>query len=299
MAKHFKIKKRKKVKTWLAKLMNRVVLPAFLGGLVVAMGIIFLLLAFDLPETVYIIATAVYFVLLFAAAGVIIFVVVPRYRAAQALRDYENYDFTPYTPTDSETFSHTLPTEKYYFTPSPFDDDEGITELKSGKAAADYFAQFSQDRLKMFESLQDGGAFIPFNVVDFGDTYFQGTVEKRKEGEYVTVTVIQKPEITFGSDGVHLGGQLFKYEECSAVVSAGFIQSEACASISVLLVLSDECAAVFAFGSRIAAVIDKYKIRVENREIFDFILSDPRAAFRQVGLKRRLKIKKNDHTALQ
>lgn len=292
MAKKFKHIKPKKVKTWLTKVMLRVVLPAYLAFVAVLLATLCVLVSIDLPETVYMAASLIFLGLLIIAGGVIIFIIIPRCRAAQALLDFENYDFAPYTPKESETFSYEFKTEKYYFTPSPFDDDEGVVGLTDGKSAADYFAQFTPDRLKIVESLHADGEFIPFNVIDYGNAYFNGYAEKKQEGEYVTVTLTQKPEITFDSDGIRLGERVFKHEDCLAAVSAGFIQSDACASVCVLLVLNDECAAVFSFGARIAAIIDKYKIAVENREIFDYVLSDPKEAFRQIGLKRRLKIKK-------
>ena len=297
MAKNFKIKKQKKVKTWLSKIMFRVVLPAFLGGLAVVMGIIFLLLALNLPETVYVVATAVYFVLLFTSAGVIIFVVIPRCRAAQALRDLENYDFTPYEPKETETFTFFRQTEKYYFTPSPFDDDEGVVPLADGVAADNYFSQFAPERFKQYELLGVRGEFIPFVVYDFNmKNFFGGSAEKRTEGEFVTVTVTEHYDLTFENDGVHFAGNVFPYARMQADVLAYFVNREAQTSARLTLLLDDEetgeeYLASFAFGTRIAAIIDKHKIAVANREVFDRILADPQAAFRTIGLKMYIKTK--------
>lgn len=287
MTKNFEIKKKKKVKSWLSRTMLFKVLPAYLAFVAVLFGVLIALLLYNLSETSYKVAVIV-LIALFAAASVILFAIIPFCRAKQAMLDFENYDFSPYTPEEIETFSHTFQTEKYYFTPSPFDDDEGTIELTCGKAADDYFSQFAPERLKCVEELRAIGEFMPFNIFDFDDEYFNGTVEKRNEGGYVTVTVTEKPEITFTPDGVHFGGKVFTYEQCETYVFAEFIQPYASVSVSATIILSDVCAVSFAFGTRIMGVIDKHKIVVHDRELADFILSDPERAFRLLGLKRKI-----------
>ncbi|MCM1438387.1 MAG: hypothetical protein NC131_04140 [Roseburia sp.] len=295
MAKGFKIKKRKKVKTWLQKITMRVILPAYLGLLAVMFAAVIALLSFDLPDVVYMIAS-ISFVVLLTAASAAVLVSIQFCRVKQALIDLKDYDFTPYTAGETETFSSNTKTEKYYFTPSPFDDDEGVVEFSSVKAADDYFCQFAPERLVLFEELREAGAFNPFYVFDFGENYFEGEAEKRREGEFVTVTVTEKPKITFSDDGVHIGGKIIAYEETEAVIFAGFVQPYACAHVTVTIILSDECAAVFAFGTRIMSVIDRHKIpfaeqgaRAGSREIADYILSDPERAFRRLGRRGNLK----------
>ncbi|MDE6691720.1 MAG: hypothetical protein K2K04_07095 [Clostridia bacterium] len=287
MAKRFKIK-RKAPKTWLRKTLLCKVLPAYFAFLFITFTVTIGLLLGKVSENVLMIAAFLYFGLLLVVSYSIILVVIPLCRAKQAMLDLENHDFSHYTPKDTETFSHVSQTEKYYFTPSPFDDDEGVIEFSSGKAADDYFSQFAPERLTCVEELRSSGEYIPFTVFDFNDEYFNGTVEKRNEGEYVTVTVTEKPEITFAPDGVHLGEKIFAYEECEAYVFAEFVQAYARTSVSVNIVLGDDCAASFAFGTRIMSIIDKHKITVKDRELADFILSDPERAFRLLGLKRKI-----------
>lgn len=297
MAKKFKTVKQKKLKTWLAKTMNRVLLPAYAAGLMVIIVTLLLLIALDLSNLVYAIATAVYFVLLLSSAFVIIFVIIPRCRAKQALIDLKNYDFTPHAVTDREKFSFDAKTQKYYYSPSPFDFDEGTVELADGDAADGYFSQFAPERLKKYEELRIIGEFNPFEIyVFFGNIFLGGSVEKKIEGGFVTVTVTERYNLTFESDGAHLGDKIFPYFSMQADALAYFVQNEARATVRLNLYLgdgeSDETyIASFAFGARIAAIIDKYKIPVENREVFDCILSDPKEAFRTLGLKRKLKIK--------
>ena len=288
MAESFKIKKRKKVTTWLRKTMLYGVLPAYLSILVVCGVFIFGFMVSSLPARVVEIVFYVCIGILIAVTFTVP-VIIPLCRVKQALLDMENYDFSHYSPKETETFSLTLTTEKYYFTPSPFDDDEGIIELSGGKAADDYFSQFAPDRLQLVENLQDNGTFMPFYIFDVNNNYFHGSVEKRKEDGCVTVTVTEKPEITFDADGVHLGGQTFPYETCEAIVYAGFVQPYARASAGVYVILNEETAAVFAFGTRIMSIIDKHKIPVKNRETADFILTDPEKAFRRIGLRGKLK----------
>lgn len=288
MPKNFEIKKKKKIKSWLSKTMLYKVLPAYLAFLSVTAGTVFALLAFNLPAIVYAVTDVVFIALLVIAAILICAVIIPRCRARQAMLDFENYDFSPHTAEETETFSQELQTEKYYFTPSPFDDDEGIIELTSSKAADDYFSQFAPERLKCVEQLRASGEFIPFNIFDFNDEYFNGTAEKRREGEYVTVTVTEKPEITFAPDGVHIGEQVFTYEQREAYIFAEFVQPYARVSVSVNIILSDEFAVSFAFGTRIMSIINKHRIFVQNQELADFILSDPARAFKLIGLKRKI-----------
>lgn len=291
MAKTFEIKRKKKVKSWLSKTLLYKVLPAYLAFLAVSSGTVLTLSAFNLPQIVYEIIAFAFVALLIVVALLIILLIIPLCRAKQAMLDFKDYDFSPYTPEETETFSYSVQTEKYYFTPSPFDDDEGIIELSGGKAADDYFSQFAPERLKRVEELRASGEFMPFNVFDFNDEYFNGTVEKRNEGEYVTVTVTEKPEITFAPDGVHLGEKIFKYEQCEAYIFAEFVQPYACTSVSANIILSEDCAVSFAFGTRIMSIIDKHEIAVNNRELAEFILSNPERAFRLLG--KNGKISKN------
>lgn len=290
MAENFKFKGKKKVKTWLRKAMLYGVLPAYLSILVVCGAFMFGFSLSSLPDRTVNIVFYVSLSLL-AAGTILVAVLIPVCRVKQAMLDLKNYDFSPYAPKETETFSDCVQSEKYYFAPSHFDDDEGTIELSNGKAVFDYFEQFTPERLKMVEPLQDGGAFTPFYIFDLGKTYFQGSVEKRREGEYVTVTVTEKPEITFTQDGVHLGEEIFPYETCEAFVSAGFIQPYARFSANVTIVLSEECAAVFTFGTRIISIIDSHKIHVQNRDIADLILADPKKAFKRLGLRGKLKSK--------
>lgn len=287
MAKNFEIKKKKKVKSWLSRTMLYKVLPAYLAFVAVLFGVLIALLLCNLSETSYKVAVIVLSVL-FVAASVTVFAIIPFCRAKQAMLDFENYDFSPYDCKDTETFSYSFETEKYYFTPSPFDDDEGIIELSNNQAADDYFSQFAPERLKYVEELRAYGEFIPFNIFDFNDEYFEGTVEKRNEGEYVTVTVTEKPEITFAPDGVHIGGKIFTYEQCETYIFAEFAQPYARVSVSVTIILSDDYAVSFAFGTRIMSIIDKHGIVVRDRELADFVLNDPERAFRLIGLKRKI-----------
>lgn len=288
MAKNFEIKRKKKIKSWLSRTMLYKVLPAYLAFVAVLFGVLITLLLCNLSETLYKVATIV-LIVLFVAASVTIFAIIPLCRKKQAMLDFENYDFSPYTPEETETFSQELQTEKYYFTPSPFDDDEGFIELANSEAAEDFFSQFAPERLKCVEQLRANGEFTPFNIFDITNEYFNGTVEKRREGEYVTVTVTEKPTVIFAPDGVHLGEKVYPYEQCEAHVFAGIVQPYARISASVTVVLCDTCAASFAFGTRIMSIIDKHKIKVADREIADFILSDPENAFRKAGFRGELK----------
>lgn len=289
MAKNFKIIKQKRVVTWLRKAMLYVTIPLYLSLIAVVGAVILTLALCKIDGGIFDTVTACLggFIALLSLA--VAFIVIPLCRAKQALLDMKNYDFSPCTPNETETFSHKMQTEKYYFTPSPFDDDEGITELKSGKAVDDYFSQFAPERLKIVEELRIYGEFIPFTVIYYGDDYFQGTVEKRKEGEYITVTVTETAAVSFLSDGVHCGEKVFPYGQCEAIVYAGFVQPYASAAVGVYLILSDECAANFAFGARIMSVIDKHGISVKNPETANYILADPKKAFKKIGLRGRLK----------
>lgn len=264
------------------------VLPAYLTFLIIASIVLAILLLCKTPQNVLQIASGLYLFLLLAVSYIVVLLIIPLCRAKQAMLDLKNYDFSPYTPVDTETFSQSAQTERYYFTPSPFDDDEGIVQLSGGKAAEDYFSQFAPERLKCVEELRSSGELSPFTVFDFNDEYFIGTVEKRNEGEYVTVTVTENPEITFATDGVHIGENRFDYEQCEAYIVAGFVPPYARVSASVNIFLSDDCAASFAFGTRIMSIIDRHKIAVRNRELADFILSDPERAFRLLGLKGKI-----------
>lgn len=289
MADKIEFKKRKKIKTWLRKTMLCVVLPAYLAFLLIIGITICILLVCNLPNTVYEVAIFVIIALLGTAALFTVFLIIPRCRVKQAMLDLQHYDFTPYEAKDTETYLYSAATEKYYFTPSPFDDDEGTVELKDIEAVSDYFEQFTPERLKRMDALGVRGDFYPFYVFDFKRQFITHTVEKRREGDFITVTVTEKCELTFEEDGIHIGEKVFAYEEMDAFVSAGFIQRYACFAMTLNVALSDELAVGFAFGTRIMSIADKHEIKIQAREIADLILSDPKAAFKRIALHNRLK----------
>jgi hypothetical protein len=214
-------------------------------------------------------------------------------RAKQAKCDIKNYDFTPYTPGDGEEkFSFSSPMEKYYFTASPFDENESIT-LTGGKAIVEYFRQFTPDRFLGVEYLGETGEFVPFFISDFtGKDWNTGdnsvyTMTKTIDGDRLLLTVTAEYSLSFSGDGVTVGEKHFNYSDVLARADAQFTGYSSAARIYMLC--SDELMASFAIGGRIVSVLKKYKINLENNGLIDYIMSNPDNAFRQIAMHKHLR----------
>ena len=110
MAKNFEIKRNKKVKTWLSKTMLCVVLPTYLA-LIILTGIEILTLELcGIDHEIFDAVAACLggFIALLCLSEV--FIVIPLCRKKQAMLDIKNYDFSPYTPEEPETFSYSIQT---------------------------------------------------------------------------------------------------------------------------------------------------------------------------------------------
>ncbi|MGN0818344.1 MAG: hypothetical protein ACI4L9_05175, partial [Candidatus Coproplasma sp.] len=191
-----------------------------------------------------------------------------------------------------EEFYCRIPLFRYYFTPSPFDDNESVT-LHGKQAEEEYFKQFltrPENYLGM-EQLGENYAFTPFFLVNSDESLQIFIAEKEIVDENLTVTEYVVFELTFTREGILANGRTFEYDKVSARAD-WLYTDETGASVRVLIKLSEELTASFAIGGRIAAIIDKYGIEVENREIFDYIMRDHANAFIQIAVKNKIMLKK-------
>jgi hypothetical protein len=207
--------------------------------------------------------------------------------------DIKNYDFSPYTPTDSdEKFNFSSPMERYYFTLSPFDEEESVT-LTGSKAISNYFKQFTRERFLGVEYLGETGEFVPFFISDFTakkwDTGENSvyTMTKKIEGDRLIVTATAVFDLTFEKDGVKVGDKYYDYSHVLARADAQFTGYSSAARIYMLC--SDELMASFAIGGRIVSLLKKHKISLENNKLIDYIMSNPNNAFKQIALHKKLK----------
>ncbi|MDE7379671.1 MAG: hypothetical protein K2N14_01340 [Clostridia bacterium] len=290
MPKNFKIKKRKKTKTWLRKTLLCIMLPSYIA-LLIAIGVILftMMLCGAEQKTVEIAVYICIAVMLMVSFGILD--LIPHFRAKQAKIDLSNYDFNPYTPTDGEeVFEYVVPLEKYVFTAEPFDEDSDV-ELDSDDALTTYLSQYNPNNLLEMEQLGSVGSFAPFFTLYMNDNGESRSpvmiANKRVKGSLTEFTISYKYSAVFSEEGLTLNDEFFPYDKVAAQVDAYFF--EFAVSARVIVICGDKCIASFAVGTKIAAVLKKYGISIDNPEMLEYILNDPDRAFRQIGLQGKLR----------
>lgn len=289
MAKKYFVKKRASVRTPLRRQCN-ILIALYILFVLVCGAVCFIPMLFPDNETaVYI--TVVCMALLFLAGSLALcFILLPVLRVKQAKLDIANYDFTPVTPDECEgTFENVLPIERYYFDAAPFDEDEKIT-LNGGEALGEYLAQYDLNGYKGMEFLGRTGEFTPFYLFDFSanenNTAFVAEKKMMENGQ-LQMTLYAAYSLSFTPEGITANGKSYSYSEVKAMCDAMFTGFASSARIFILL--GEDMNASFAIGGKIMALLDKYGVRLENREVADYIMNDPPRAFRQIALQTKLR----------
>lgn len=217
------------------------------------------------------------------------FVIIPCLRARKAVSDLKNYDFSPHAATDEEKFESSVRLYNYYLNASPFETGDLKLEIEGEGRLNEYLEQYRADGVLGMAYTTPRDAFLPlfyFDMCNKADDGARFLIEKREENDRVILSVTQFFAVTFTPDGISVSGRLYPYDEAVGSVDARFNQSEASASPRLFLLFPDGFAISFALSSRIMSIADRYSIKIDDREIADFILSDPVRAFKTIGFKR-------------
>lgn len=233
-----------------------------------------------------------FFALFLGISAVLLFVAVPALKRAQAREDFARYDFTPYISEDPrEVFECAHPVCRYELASSLFDSDER-TELTGVQALKSYLAQLGAEgyiACKPAEPLPYPDPFFIGYFGDEGDDVKSFGIKKRICGDRNIVDVSQICRAAFTQDGVTADGRTYPYDEVYARVTAQFGHAtDYAVSVRLVLMFAGRCVLSFAFSGRIAAIVHRFRIPIDDRETFDYVLKNPERAFEQTALQLTL-----------
>ncbi len=226
-----------------------------------------------------------------ASSAIMIFIVIPALKKAQAKRDFARYDFAPYTPAESETFECEYHLCRYTAAASPFDEDASI-EYKTEEEAKDYISQHFSQELIRFDEYYNGAEKSPFFIAFYFASKNSPTlrIDKKTDGERTTLDITEKHRATFTKEGIEVNGTVYSYSLSDAEVLAGFNKdTDFYVNVRLLISLEDEGYLSFELSRRIAEVVKFFGIKVNNPETLKYILDDPAHAFEQTALQLGLR----------
>lgn len=251
---------------------------------------------YENSSTAAVIAFVCAFVLFLCGSAALLFWIVPALKRSQAREDFLKHDFTPYiSSNEREIFGHSYLVCRYVFTPSPFDGDESVT-LHGEDGLTAYFGQFTPDRFIRAEHTENDPNDSPFFIRYFSDDQYKDgngitvRVEKKVSGDEETVDIFDVHDAEFTQDGLQVGEKLYPYEDVTAEVRTGFGKDTAfTVSLRLLILLADEGFLSFTLSPRIAAVCERFGIKINNRELLDYVIKDPLRAYEQAALQLGIK----------
>lgn len=221
------------------------------------------------------------FVLLTAA----LLISIPFTRKKEVTIELKNYDFDAKSarPRDEYIFVQADLAATFPLTSSPFDEFKNGNATFSGtdglRELLDYYGLDIQSG-KLHKSIPKYGAV---SVGDYtGDArYTNFYADAHDEGElkiYTSYTVI------INGDGMSVNGVRFNLKNAHAeIITYNFLMH---VHIYLNFTFEDEELTVsLRLSKDVLAIIDKFSITVENRELLDFILNNPQTAFDEI-LKR-------------
>lgn len=231
-------------------------------------------------------------VLFLGGSAVLVFAIVPALKKAQAREDLKKYDFAEYkSVAECEIFECARNAQRRTFVSSPFDCSEHVT-LKDVKALTEYLEQFSAEKNLECKYLEKITYPDPFFIGSFSDDIgaIQFTAEKSVIGDKTVVDISEIHRAEFNGDGIKIGDEIYPYTEICGAVYAKFGDiTDFAVSVRLILFVSDAIILSFALSGRIASVVKRFGIEIENRPVFDYIVSDPERAFIQTALQLNLK----------
>lgn len=282
-----KIIKRKRELSPARKISLFIILPIFLTiviALITAVIVCASSGAFT-EEQLEIIAICTIFPLLVASI-LIAFVILPQLNAWQSGKDLEKYDFSEHEVQDEEIFvSETQ--SVWHLAADPFDKTEDIT-FENSEAAVTFLKSCSQ-RITAFEETDNFADVSIYTNNETLDPQAEITflIHKELSETKVILTVTERIEAVFLPDGLVVAGKKFAYGEVETFFRATLlngVRTEVAMVVGTFLLN-------FALSGRIAAIIKKYGIKTDNDQTIDFILKDPRKAFRKIALSQSVKPK--------
>ncbi len=217
---------------------------------------------------------------------ILAFIISPQLNAKQAELDLKNYDFSPHEVQDEEVFVYESQSI-WYLAPDPFD-EPGEIIIKDDTSAATFFENCAQRITAIEEYADEFNNFCIFVNDDKPDPERKADIVIKKElvGDKFRLTIKERMSAVFSRDGIEVAGKKFTYDEVKAYFRAGFVNFGITAEVELV---AGEFLFCFALSGRIVSIMKKYGIKPENAEVMEFILGDPKRAFRKIAMSLSLK----------
>ena len=277
-----RIKEEKKRLNPIRRTVNHVIIPIYCAACFAMLVPMICLMEIDEQKYLPVFLALVgVFVLLTAA----LLISIPFTRKKEVAIELNKYDFDAKSakPRDEYSFVQADLAATFPLSSSPF------AEFKNGNATfsgtgglrelLDYYG-LNIESGKLNNSIPDYGAAV---VSDYTEDarYTDFYADAHDEGElkiYASATVV------INQDGISVNGAKFGFEKAHAeIITYNFLMH---VQIYLSFTFEDEELTVSLRLSKDGlAIIDKFSITVENRELLDFILNDPQTAFDEI-LKR-------------
>ena len=295
MTNKIKVKKSKTKKSFIFNVFFKGYVPFMFSGFLV-LAIVFCILDFGLgydEQTLDHYASIVF--PSYCAICLLLLATLPLLKVKQAKIDLRNYDFSHHNPEECQlSFKSCIPLEKIYCIAGPFDDDETVDFR--GAEVDRYMEQINKENIVSVELLDKDFDFHQFGVIDVTDKNNLFQIKKEKNGNSLEITLNAVNSVEFTNEGITANGVFYPYDKVKAEFNA-FCHSyidvmwhfDNCICADVTFSLgSDELYTNFALSGNILAIADKFNIEIENRNIADYIISNPERAFKQLALKGKI-----------
>ena len=288
---HNKIKiiRRKRTLSPARKISLFIILPIFLTiviALITAVVVCASSGAFT-DEQLDIIAICTIFPLLVASI-LIAFVILPQLNAWQSGKDLEKYDFSDHEVADEEIFVSEVKSV-WHLAADPFDKSENIT-FENSEAAVTFLKSCSQriTALEETDDFADVSIYINRATLD-PQAEITFVIHKEPNEHEVVLTATERIKAVFLPDGRVVADKKFAYGEVKAFFRATLLNGVR----AEVQMVAGAFLLNFALSGRIAAIIKKYGIKTDNDQTIDFILQDPRKAFRKIASSQSIRLKPN------
>ena len=261
---------------------NYVVVPIILAITVAIMTTMIVLMSID--ENKYVIEFLVLF-------GVIILIIaallisVPFTRKKEVAIELEKYDFDVKSaePRDEYVFTKKDIVATFPLSSSPFDDFKNEGAKFSGLAGLqelmDYYG-LKDETAKLHKSFLE---FPDFSVSDYTKDirYTDFYAEARNAGE---LEIYGLHTIVINQNGLSVNDAQLGWEKAHAEIAVYNLLVQVHIYLNILFD-DEELTLSLKLNKDVLSLIDKFSIKVENREILDFIVNNKRVAFEEI-LKR-------------
>ncbi len=223
----------------------------------------------------------------------------PVFRRIEARSEAEKYDFCDWKEKDEAEYRYEYAVESnaYEVDSPPF--AELQREGKSGTgmfALKQALAEIASEPLKEIPTPNPAPLYPPFFLSDYTENvrYADFSVVRTPQGNGKDIIVVsERQELKFGKDGIAVGGALFPYAEVTAKIETS--NPLMLARVFVTLKLNDDLYACILLDKRILHIVKQFRIKIENQDALDYILTDTVGAFRQIlkyGKIKKIKTKK-------